>query len=150
MDQLERHRRTFAVDRRLTRLAKTDFAQSIRLPADPEPLVWREPELELVVVAVIHHVEFGRLVVEPEPRKQPQRNFLGLCDVDGRLHVTGVADTRPVTGAAWSLLVGVRGFALVGDSTGEVHVDRMQVLPRSLRKLRYLGRGGCGAGEDQH
>ena len=127
---MKRHGRALALDGGFPRFVKTDFAQAVRLPIVFKPLIDRKPDLDLVVVAIVHHVQVRGLISELEGRKGRDGNLFRLCDIDWRLDAAGGANALPVIGPARSLVVGEFWLALIRDPTRKVHIHRMGMLMR--------------------
>jgi hypothetical protein len=139
MDQLEGHRRAFALNGIFAGLMKINFAKAVWLPRHFEPHIFRGANFDQIVIAIVHHVQIGGLIVEFELGKGRGWHLFCFRDVYRGLCVTRFANTAPGIGAEKACLVGEFGFALSGGSAGRIHLMLMLVLVLGgLWRLRSL------------
>src|SRR5258707_858128 len=85
-----------------------NFAQKIWLLPDFEPVIVRELDQNPILVAVVDDVQISRLIIELEI---VDTQLFGMLNINGGLHLSAIAQSRPMTGAERSLFI--REFRVV-------------------------------------
>src|SRR5258708_10135325 len=122
MHQLDGHPRPLTIDGILARFAKMNFAQKIWLLPDFEPVIVRELDQNPILVAVVDDVQISRLIIELEI---VDTQLFGMLNINGGLHLSAIAQSRPMTGAERSLFIRELRLALFPS---HVHVQLMVLL----------------------
>src|ERR1700674_5706888 len=133
-----------------------NFTQEIWPLPNGEPVVVGKFDQDPVLVAVIDDVEVSRLIIE---LKTSDGQFFSVLYIDGGLHLSGVAELRPMawTRGTFFICIGRRALFL---SQGQVQVvmfllSMLRMLPgfhllEGLSHLADAGRGGMDETQPQN
>src|SRR5882762_4437793 len=122
------------------------FAQEIWLLPHSEPVIVGELDQNPVLVAIVDDVQISRLIIELEI---VDAQFLGVLNINGSLHLSGVAQSRPMTGAVRSLFIRELWVALfLSQNHAQVMVFLFSMLPM-LAGFHLLGGLGHLADADR-
>src|SRR5207302_8508082 len=92
---------------------------------------FRELDQNLILVAVVDDVQISRLIIE---LKTVDAQLFGMLNINGGLHLSAIAQSRPMTGAERPLLIGELRLALF-SSQGHVQV---MVLLRVVFSVSFM------------
>jgi hypothetical protein len=124
------------------------FAQEIWLLPDREPVIVGELDQNPILVAIVDEVQISGLVIELEiVDTQP----FGVLNINWSLHLSGVAQFRPMAGTEGSLIIGELRVALfLSHGHVQVVVVLLPMLPmfHSLGKLGHLADADWDCDED--
>ncbi len=141
---MDDHWGPLAVHGVLAGFVKVKLGQEIGLPAYFEPVIAGKLHLDLVLVAIVDHLQIHGLILELQLR---DRHFFRLRDIDRTLHPSGIAVAIPMTRTVRPFFIRELGIAFLVGPAGQVHVV-MLMLFGFLRELRCLTGGRGRMGED--
>src|SRR5260370_32038883 len=99
-----------------------NFAEKIWLLPDYEPVIVRELDQNPILVAVVDDVQISRLIIELEI---VDTQLFGMLNINGGLHLSAIAQSRPMTGAERSLFIRELRLALFPS---QAHVQVMVLV----------------------
>jgi hypothetical protein len=127
------------------------FAQEIWLLSNSEPVIVGELDQNSILVAIVDDVQIGGLIVDLEI---VDGQFFGVLNINGGLHLSGVAQFCPMAWAEGSLIICELRVALfLTQNHVQVVMFLFSMLPmlpgfHLLGGLCHLADADCGPYED--